>query len=1055
MTQLVLTRRFVSTTALLLAAGLSASISLGGCGQSSSEGTAPKPPAEEVDATDFISHLPGESGGRDDNGGDSASASNGTTGGVSAPGDGGEAPPTSPERAISEADILKVEGDTLYALSRYSGLTIIDLSDAAKLRVLGNYRSTAMPFEMYLEGGTAYIMYNDFGFGEWDEELGYYVWRSTSRLQAIDVSDPAEPQLLGEKNLPGEISDSRKVGDIVYVVTHQSSYCWQCDNVANTRISSFDVSNPAEFNPVDQARFETENESWGRRSVSVTSERMYVSGWSWGDNGEPESGTIQVVDISDPSGQIEPGTTVTISGMIESRWQMDEYDGHLRVISQPGGWSNLTAPVVETFTVSSATEITPLASLPMVLPRPENLQSVRFDGERAFAVTFEQTDPLFTLDLSDPADPKQLGELEIPGWLYHMEPRGDRLYALGYDPGVDNGALHVSIFDVSDLEAPTMLDRVNFGGDWGWFDEDQDRIHKLFNLALDEELILLPYSGSGYDEESCSSYYGSGIQLIDARGDDLTLRGTAPQVGTARRALLHDGVLFGISDNAVQSFDISDRDNPERLDRLDVARYISEIRVMDDRLLRFGQNWWTNQVELDLVPLAESDSMQPSAELDLSSLPNIEDRSCSDGSYYSSTGFTGQVFVHGDFAYVPRSTYEYEYGELGSWHNRETMTIEVVDLSGDAPKVVNSIELEPTTSTDGVNRYYGGFVQTDRALLIGRGTGYYSYNGTAAEAPKFAYDIIDLREGADARVVARIDVPASMALGGWGYGAVGCMVDMAWGWYWGGYWGASGMALASGNIVASQHEEDVDDGTGRVRYFLDRIDLSDPSAPRFLEPINIPGQILRYDDEHQRLVTIDQTPEIVEGKTEYTCYQAGYGATWQYDREALEQNGYDYGNTPGTCLRWHRRLHSLVLEGDKARRVSLVELDTKAGGTRKVSQQVAVSDSRIFFQRFSYDAEGWNPSDPVLIALGYGNNGELEELGSFAPALEVPYTNLMARGKRAFLSGYGKLEVISSDDELSSKVHDLRSYQCSSLEVADDQALCALGEFGVQAIPLD
>src|SRR5690606_31825097 len=101
------------------------------------------------------------------------------------------------------------------------------------------------------------------------------------------------------------------------------------------------------------------------------------------------------------------------------------------------------------------------------------------------------------------------------------------------------------------------------------------------------------------------------------------------------------------------------------------------------------------------------------------------------------------------------------------------------------------------------------------------------------------------------------------------------------------------------------------------------------------------------------------------------------------------------------------------------------------------------------------DAEGWNPSDPVLIALGYGNNGELEELGSFAPALEVPYTNLMARGKRAFLSGYGKLEVISSDDELSSKVHDLRSYQCSSLEVADDQALCALGEFGVQAIPLD
>ena len=92
--------------------------------------------------------------------------------------------------------------------------------------MLGNYRSTAIPFEMYVEGGTAYIMFNDFGYGEWDEALGYYVWRSTSRLQAIDVSDPAEPRLLGEKNLPGGISDSRKVGDIVYVVTHQSSGCW-------------------------------------------------------------------------------------------------------------------------------------------------------------------------------------------------------------------------------------------------------------------------------------------------------------------------------------------------------------------------------------------------------------------------------------------------------------------------------------------------------------------------------------------------------------------------------------------------------------------------------------------------------------------------------------------------------------------------------------------------------------------------------------------------------------------------------------------------------------
>jgi hypothetical protein len=864
------------------------------------------------------------------------------------------------------------------------------------------------------------------------------------------VSDPAHPSVLGEKNLPGEISDSRKVGDIVYVVTYQSSGCWECDSVANTRISSFDVSDPSVFNPVDHERFDTENESWGRRSVSVTPERMYVSGWSWSDTGEPESGTIQVVDISDPSGAIKPGATVAISGMIENRWQMDEYEGVLRVISQPGAWGNLTEPVVETFTVTSATEIAPLGSLNMVLPRAENLQSVRFDGNRAFAVTFEQTDPLFTFDLSDPENPKQVGELEIPGWLYHMEPRGDRLYALGYDPGVDNGALHVSIFDVSNLEAPSMLDRVNFGGDWGWFDEDQDRIHKLFNLALDDELILLPFSGSGYEEDSCSYYYQSGIQLIDAQGDDLTLRGVAPQVGTARRALLHDGVLFGISDNTVQAFDVSDRDNPERIDRLDVARNISQIKVIDDQLLRFGQNWWTGEVELDLVPLDRSEDAQASSELDLSSLPDIKERSCSDGSY-SSTWFSGEVFVHGDFAYVPRTTYSSGPDANGSYYSRETMAIDVVRLDGEKPVIAGEIELEPTGWNENTSSYYAGFVQTDRALLVGRGTGYY---GSSDGAPTFAYDVIDLRDGADAQVVSRVDVPAPLARGGWGYGVGGCMVDMAWGWY-GGY--GDGLALASGNVVASQHEEDLADGSGRVRYYLDRIDLSDPAEPRFLDPVNIPGQVLRYDDNGQRLVTVDYVPEVVLGATASTCYEAGYGATYEYNREVLEQNGYDYANTPGNCVRWHRRLNSLVLEEDLARRISSIDVDADVDGSRRSTQQIAVSNERIFFQRFSWTEDGVQLVDPQLVALGFADDGELAELGSLAPEQHQPYSALVARGKRAFLSSYGSLEVVTSADDgaLRSKQHQLRAYYAGSLEVTDDQALWALGEFGVQAIPLD
>jgi hypothetical protein len=64
----------------------------------------------------------------------------------------------------------------------------------------------------------------------------------------------------------------------------------------------------------------------------------------------------------------------------------------------------------------------------------------------------------------------------------------------------------------------------------------------------------------------------------------------------------------------------------------------------------------------------------------------------------------------------------------------------------------------------------------------------------------------------------------------------------------------------------------------------------------------------------------------------------------------------------------------------------------------------------------------------------------------------------VARGKRAFLSSTGNLEVITSrDGKLQSASHDLRSYGCysDSLEVVGDQALCAQGMYGVQSIPLD
>ena len=1010
--------------------------------------------------TDFVSDVGSPSGrgtGEDDG------ASSGTGGTTSAsPNAGGEG--DSPERAISEADIVKVEGNTLYALSRYSGLTIIDLADPANLRVLGSYRSSAMPFEMYLENGTAYVMYNGYSHRELDEESGYYTWVSSSRMLALDVSHPERPEVIGYQDLAGEISDSRKVGDIVYVVTHESGYCWQCDLTSNTRVSSYDVSDPSRFVPVDQERFEDQDESWGIRHVSASENRLYVSGYSWSPSGVPESGSIQVIDISDPGGDLRPGAIVEVAGQIDNRWQMDEQDGVLRVISQPGSWSSLTAPVLQTFAIESSDALTPLASLTMVLPRRESLQSVRFDGARAFAVTFEQTDPLFTFDLSDPTRPLQVGELEIPGFLYFMEPRGDRLYSLGFDNGSDVEALHVSIFDVSNLAEPKLLDRVNFGGDWAWLAEDQDRVHKVFNLALDQQLILLPFSGSRYDEATCYYDWGSGIQLIDARGDELTLRGVAPQIGEARRALLHGDVLLGVSDNAIQAFDISDRDAPARVGRLDVARNVSSIKSLGSDLLRFGQDWWTGEVQLDVVPLAQAEAANSDAVLDLTPLTEIRNRTCqTNGGEYSSsqTYFNGQVFVHGDYAFVPRTLSEYGYTQdKGEYHDGQQLLVSVVALEGaDAPRIVNEIALDPTSyeGSDSSRTEYAGFVQTEGALLVGRRS-YGPYDSAAGEysSISFEYDVIDLTAGADASVVHRFEVPDHYTWGGWGYGVYGCMIDVGWGWY--GY-GASSGTLSSGNVVVSQHQEPLEDESGRTRYFLDRFDLTEPTRPVELPSVNIPGQVVHYEHDHGLLVTVEDVREVLGTFSNYRgCTTAYPEGSFEIDQGVYQANGYDYERTPGVCVRWHRRLNSLVLEGDVARRVGQVDLLTSSdGNVVHTAGSIAVSTSRVFYEAFATNRDT-GESSTEIVALGYGSDGKLTSLGS-VPSSGYYYGNLVARGKRAFVSSYGLLEIVESPDGTApvKLERELRGWSCDagSLEVVGDQAFCAGQEFGVQRIALD
>jgi len=97
--------------------------------------------------------------------------------------------------------------------------------------------------------------------------------------------------------------------------------------------------------------------------------------------------------------------------------------------------------------------------------KDEIITAVRFFDNFSYVVTFERTDPFYVLDLSDPMDPKVLGELEIPGFSQFMHPikeDNSMLIAVGQDAD-ENGRIsgfQISIFDSTIPTDPKLIDRL-------------------------------------------------------------------------------------------------------------------------------------------------------------------------------------------------------------------------------------------------------------------------------------------------------------------------------------------------------------------------------------------------------------------------------------------------------------------------------------------------------------------------------------------------------------------------------------------------------------------
>ena len=164
-------------------------------------------------------------------------------------------------------------------------------------------------------------------------------------------------------------------------------------------------------------------------------------------------------------------------------FRLSEYNGDLRVLTFTGsfGWATVAdasglAPSPARLTVlrerASDQTLQPVATLPNstrtapIGKTGEQVYAVRFLGDRAYVVTFRRTDPLYVLDLSNPADPKTVGELEVAGFSEYLYPLANNLL-LGVGRDADSAGrvtgLKVALFDIANPALPTQRASVNLG----------------------------------------------------------------------------------------------------------------------------------------------------------------------------------------------------------------------------------------------------------------------------------------------------------------------------------------------------------------------------------------------------------------------------------------------------------------------------------------------------------------------------------------------------------------------------------------------------------------
>ncbi len=479
---------------------------------------------------------------------------------------------------VDEGDITKTDGKYIYIL-RNGYLTIVDSETLRELSTIETEgREYSNISQIYICGDKltavcsidkwyrAYIL-----SGEKDYD-GAYGEETTAVI--YDISDRTAPKREKTFTQSGNLVSTRMIGSKLYIVTAERVWNGEMDKdkpetyiptvgidgaknlIACEDICIFPEVDSAVFNIITGIDVESAEQYssvkaalGGYGTVYADSDSLVLAlsqnkseetegkenGKNYVKTESRYETAILLYELSD--GSVTEKASGVIPGSLLNQFSIDEYNGYYRFVTTDNRWSQtIYTDGLDKYEYDSS-ESNGLyvlnGSLELVgkvddLAKDENVKSVRFDGDVAYFVTFRQTDPLFTVDLSNPESPKIMSELKIPGFSSYLHKFGEgRLLGLGFDADEETGwtqGLKLSMFDTSDPYNVTEKHKLILKEGWS----EATYNHKAILVSVEKNLIAFPaedgYLVYGYNDES-GFYLKNEVEIDSYRYYPGSLRG--------------------------------------------------------------------------------------------------------------------------------------------------------------------------------------------------------------------------------------------------------------------------------------------------------------------------------------------------------------------------------------------------------------------------------------------------------------------------------------------------------------------------------------------------